>query len=427
MGGASGLSSDILLEAMVDSGLLLLQITVIVAASRLVAWVFGKFGQPQVVGEMAAGIALGPTFFGWLFPSYWHALFPAASLVFLSALSQVGLVIFIFLIGVRVDLSELRGHSGLAVLISNISVILPLLMGMGLARYLFPRYGNGDPVAFALFLGTAMSVTAFPVLARILRERNLLSTRIGTVAIACAAVDDITAWILLGCIVSLTGGARNARPIWLTLAYLAGYIAFMIVLSRAVNNWSRRRNQARLGLDGIMVFVMLALASGAVGEWIGIHAFVGAFFAGLIAPRRFREQLIENLEAVAIIILIPLFFALTGIRTNLLFAAGTRAWLDLLLIVVVAVASKWGGTAIAAVARGIHWREACQLGLLMNTRGLVGLIVLNVGLDRGIISPALFSMMVCMALATTFMATPLMDWLESTKPSPRVSDRLTPL
>jgi Kef-type K+ transport system membrane component KefB len=394
---------------MFDSALLLVQIAVIVGVSRLTAWGFGRLRQPQVVGEMVAGIALGPTLFGWVAPTAYQTLFPPASLAFLGAVSQVGLVIFIFLIGVRVDFAELRQQSGIAVVTSNISVIVPLLMGIGLAQYLFPRYGNGDRPMFALFVGTAMSVTAFPVLARILMERNLLGTRLGSVAIACAAVDDLTAWILLAIIAAITDRGQNTRPLWLMFVYLAAYAGFMALLGRVLNAWSKRIDETKLAVDAILIFIVLALVSGAVGEWIGVHSFVGAFTAGLVTPRRFRAQLIGTMETVTLLILIPLFFALTGIRTNLIFSTGTSAWLDVVLIVVVAVTSKWGGTMIGALAKGMEWREACQLGLLMNTRGLVALIVLSVGLDRGILSASLYSMMVCMALVTTFMATPLMD------------------
>jgi Kef-type K+ transport system membrane component KefB len=395
---------------MFDNALFLLQVAVIIGFSRLVAWAFGKFGQPQVVGEMAAGIALGPSLFGLVSPNAWHFLFPLASLGFLNALSQVGLVIFIFLVGVHVDFAELRRQSGVALVTSNISIIVPMLMGIGLAQYLFPRYGNGDRFIFALFIGTAMSVTALPVLARILMERNLLATRLGSIAISCAAVGDVTAWILLATIVALTTHDENARPIWLMLVYLTIYIGIMLLLGRVLNAWSQRMDVTKLPLEALLIFVVLALVTGAAGEWIGIHALVGAFIAGLVTPRHFRQQLIDKLEAVTLLVLIPLFFALIGIRTDLRFKVGSGAYLDFLLILVVAIASKWGGTMIGARAKGLSWRDACQLGLMMNTRGLVELIVLNAGLERGILSPALFSMMVCMALVTTFMTTPLMDW-----------------
>lgn len=393
-----------------DSALLFLQIAVILGFSRLVASAFHRFGQPRVVGEMAAGLALGPTVFGWLAPGAFDFLFPPASLGLLNALSQVGLIIFIFLVGVRVDFAELRHQTGIAAVTSGISISFPLLMGIALAQYLYPRYGNGGHGAFALFIGTAMSVTAFPVLARILMERNLLHTRLGSIAIACAAVSDLAAWVLLATIVALTTHDRNARPLWLMFVYLAVYILIMLVIRRILDTWSKSVDEEKLPLDAMLVFVVLGLVSGAAGEWIGVHAFAGAFAAGLVIPRKFRKQLIDTLETVTLLLLIPLFFVLTGLRTNLIFTVDAgAAYLDLLLIVLVAVASKWGGTMIGARAKGMSWRDASKLGLMMNTRGLVELIVLNVGLESGILSPTLYSMMVCMALVTTIMATPLME------------------
>lgn len=402
---------------MFNNALFLVQIAVIAGFSRLLAWAFRKIGQPQVVGEMAAGILLGPTLLGLVAPGISRALFPAESLGFLNALSQAGLAIFMFLIGVKVDFAEMRRHSSLAVVTSNISIIIPLAMGIGLALYLYPRYGSGDPLAFGLFIGTAMSVTAFPVLARILAERNLLNTRLGSVAIACAAVDDITAWILLATIVAITKHDQDARPIWLMLVYVALYGLGMYLLGKVLNVWARKVHQRQLPLDATLIFVVIALVSGAVGEWIGVHALVGAFVAGLVTPRQFREQLVDKLEAITLMILIPLFFALTGIRTNLLFGGGAGVWIDLVLILFVAMASKWGATMLGARMKGMDWREACQLGLMMNTRGLVGLVVLSVGREQGILSGQLFSMMVFMALLTTFMAAPLMDRIARRQPA----------
>src|SRR5579864_6591064 len=367
---------------------------------------------------MVAGIALGPTLFGLVAPHAYQALFPAASLGFLNALSQAGLAIFIFLVGVRVDFTEFRRQSRVAIVISNVSVILPLLMGMALAPYLFSRYGSGSRTAFALFVGTAMSVTAFPVLARILMERNLLGTRLGSIAIVCAAVDDLTAWILLAITVTLARHGQNARPLWLMFIYIGIYVFIMLGLGRVLDAWSERFDERKLPLNAILIFVVLALVSGAAAEWIGIHSLIGAFAAGLVTPRKFRKELIDKLEAVTLLLLIPLFFVLTGIRTNLIFRIGAGSYFDLLLVLLVAVVSKWGGTMIGARFNGLGWRDACKLGLMMNTRGLVELIVLNVGLDSGILSPALFSMMVCMALVTTFMATPLMDRIKDAELKP---------
>ena len=226
----------------------------------------------------------------------------------------------------------------------------------------------------------------------------------------CAAVGDITAWILLAALIAMKNRDHNARPIWMMLLFLAGYIGIMIALGGLLRRWSRGLDERNLPVGAMVLFIVLALVSGAASEWIGVHALVGAFIAGLITPPQFRTQLIDKLETAMLLLLIPLFFALTGLRTNLIFNAGARAYADLLLILAVAIVSKWGGSLVGARARGMSWRDASQLGLMMNTRGLVELIVLNVGLESGILSGALFSMMVMMALATTFMTTPLMDW-----------------
>ncbi|HEU5020671.1 MAG TPA: cation:proton antiporter, partial [Bryobacteraceae bacterium] len=319
--------------------------------------------------------------------------------------------------GVRVDFADLKRQSGIAVVTSNISILLPMILGVGIAWYLYPRYGSGSELVFALFIGTSMSVTAFPVLARILIERDLLGTRLGSVAIACAAVDDISAWVLLAAIVSLTKNNTHSRSAGMMLLYIGLYLIAAFVIARLLEAWSSHLDDKKLPVSATLLFVVLALVSGAVAEQLGVHALVGAFIAGLVTPRKFRQQLIDNLEAVTLMILMPLFFALTGIRTKFQFNGGIAMYVDFVLILLVAVASKWGGTMIGARAKGMGWRDASRLGLLMNTRGLVGLVVLNVGADLGILSPRLFAMMVAMAVVTTFMATPLMDAFgESTKP-----------
>jgi Kef-type K+ transport system membrane component KefB len=400
---------------MLDNRLFLLQIAVIIGFSHLISALFSRFGQPKVVGEMTAGIALGPTLFGLFWPGPYRELFPPESLGYLNALSQAGLVIFIFLVGVRVDFAELRRQTRIAVVTSNISILLPMTLGIGIAWYLYPRYGSGSLLVFALFIGTSMSVTAFPVLARILMERNLLGTRLGSVAIACAAVDDISAWVLLAAIVSLTKNDTHSHSAGVMLLYIGIYLVAAFIIARLLEMWASRLDEKKLPGSATLLFVVLALVSGAVGEHLGVHALVGAFIAGLVTPRKFRQQLINNLEAVTLMVLMPLFFALTGIRTQFVFNGGVTMYVDFVLILLVAVASKWGGTMIGARTNGMDWRDASRLGLLMNTRGLVGLVVLNVGADLGILSPRLFAMMVGMALVTTFMATPLMDAFDERK------------
>jgi Kef-type K+ transport system membrane component KefB len=400
------------------SGLFLFQIAVIVGVSRAVAWLFGKIGQPQVIGEMVAGVMLGPTLLGFFAPDASSALFPPESLGYLNALSQAGLVIFIFLIGVRVDFDELRHQSRVAAISSAASVLPPFLMGIALAPYLVHRYGSGNPTAFAPLIGTAMSVTAFPVLARILAERKMIGTRLGTVAIACAAASDLFAWISLAVVVSMTERGKGSRPFWQMLVLIVLYGLVLWCAGRLLHWWARRLPPEGLRLEMLVAFVVAALLSGAAGEWIGIHAMVGAFAAGLITPREFRAQLIDKLETITLVVLIPLFFALTGIRTNLIFTSGIGAYGDLALIVFIAIAGKWGGTLLGARAGGMAWRDASELGVLMNARGLVELIVLNIGLESGILPPAVFSMMVCMALFTTFITSPLLTWFEPKAAAP---------
>jgi Kef-type K+ transport system membrane component KefB len=396
---------------MFENTLFLLQLAVIIGTSRAVAWLFKRIGQTQVVGEMAAGIVLGPTVFGYFAPQAFHSLFPPASLPFLNVLSQIGLVVFVFLVGVRTDFGELRPHSRLAGATSVGSILVPLVMGGLLAVYLFPRYGTVNQASFALFVGTAVSVTAFPVLARILMERDLLNTRIGTLAIACAAVADLSAWVLLTIITVFTQQSRTVfPPLWMA-AIITCYTACVFGARHLLERVSRGWEPGRPSLGAVALLLVLAMLSAAATEWMGLHALIGAFIAGLVTPRSVRKELVDHLEPATLILLIPIFFALTGIKVNFLFSAGSGAYMDLLLIMAVAVASKWGAAAVTSHWMGLPWHEASQLGLMLNTRGLVELIVLNVGLEAGIISTSLYSLMVCMAIVTTVMATPVIDWI----------------
>jgi Kef-type K+ transport system membrane component KefB len=408
---------------MFQSALFLLQLAVIVASSRLMAFALRRLGQPQVVGEMAAGIALGPTLFGAIAPRAFQALFPSESLGFLNAFSEAGLVVFLFLTGVRVDFSEFRRQISLAAITSAASLFAPLLMGGTLALYLYPRYGRGDHISFYLFIGIAFSVTAFPVLARILVERNLLETPVGVVAMASAAVNDMTAWILLAAVLALMGGSA-AHPLWVTVFLLASFVLVLFAAGFAFELWARRA--AAISPSSLLpLFLTVALLAGAAGDWIGIHPFSGAFLAGLAVPRRFRDELLAKLEPWTLLLPAPVFFALTGIRTNLLVPHAADLYLDAFLILLTAVASKWGGAAFGARLSGMSWRGSLRLGALMNTRGLVELVILNIGMDRRILSPELFSIMVLMALITTAMTTPLIDWLGADSSRQRTSQGVT--
>lgn len=401
---------------------LLLQISVILVAVRLVGLVFRRLGQPQVIGELVAGILLGPSLLGWVSPGVSSYLFPPESLGFLSALSQIGLLIFMFLVGLELDPKLLRDRGHAAVVTSHASISVPFLLGTLLCLYLYPRLSD-DSVSFtnfALFMGVAMSVTAFPVLARILRERDLLGTKVGAVTITCAAVDDVTAWsILAGVVVLLVRAEDGAVPFWLTLVGSAAFIALMLLvvrpLLRRLADLHRAHGVLTQGL--LATVLLLVFASAWVTEWLGIHALFGAFLVGAAMPKEpgFVHALTGRLEDVTVVLLLPLYFAFTGLRTSIGLIGGLELWLITGLIILVAVLGKFGGSALAARTTGMSWREAGAIGVLMNTRGLVELVILNVGLDIGVLSPTLFAMMVLMALVTTFMTAPLLELVYPTR------------
>lgn len=394
--------------------LLLLQMIVVIVAARLLGRLFRRIGQPAVIGEIFAGILLGPSLLGVLWPQALAFLFPPAALAPLQLLSQIGVLLFMFAVGLEVDLAELRRQARNALLISHASMVLPFLLGMGLALAAYPLLATpGVPFhAFALFLGIAMSITAFPVLARILEERRMVHTPVGRLALACAAIGDASAWCLLAVVVALAhASGLGAAGLSTALALL-----FVLGLHLLVKPLLQRLFGATLAADrggtsGLALALVLLLACSAFTEAIGIHALFGAFLAGTAMPAgaAFRAPLRERLNGFSAVGLLPLFFALTGLRTQIGLLQGAQDWLLCGLIVVVAVAGKLGGTLLAARLTGSAWREAFTLGALMNTRGLVELIVLNVGYDLGILSARVFTMLVIMALLTTCLTGPLLS------------------
>jgi Kef-type K+ transport system membrane component KefB len=400
---------------------LVLQIAVILAAARVVGFLFQKINQPQVMGEMVAGILLGPSLLGWVAPGISAALFPSASLGYLNALSQVGLVVFMFVVGLALNPSELHGYGHAAVLTSHVSIAAPFCLGGLTALYLYPRLSDESVTftGFALFMGSAMSITAFPVLARILSERGLLRSRMGTLAIACAAVDDVTGWCILAYIVVLVRASHAAHPAWVTIAGALVYVSAMLfVVRRFLPAFERSfRARGRLSDNLVAAIVVLLLASGLATEWLGIHLLFGAFLMGAIMPKspEFTHYLLHKFESVTVVLLLPLFFAFTGLRTRIGAGGGRAFWVYTAIVIVVAIAGKLGGSMLAARLAGTPWRDAASLGILMNTRGLMELVILNIGLDIGVISQALFSIMVLMALVTTFMTTPLLEWVYPTR------------
>jgi Kef-type K+ transport system membrane component KefB len=332
-------------------------------------------------------------------------------------LSQVGVVIFMFLVGLGINPKELKSQGHAAVLTSHVSITAPFVAASILALYLYPRLSD-DSVSFtnfALFMGAAMSITAFPVLARILTERNALGSRLGTVAIACAAVDDITGWCILAYIVALIRAVESPLPFWIKLG---GIVVFGVMMIYGIRPLLRRfetvyRRRGSLS-ESLMAFMLLLVLGAALcTEALGIHLLFGAFLMGAIMPKepQFVRYVLDRFETITVTMLLPLFFAFTGLRTNVGLLKGQEMWLYSGLIILVATVGKLGGSMLASWLAGMGLREAAGLGTLMNTRGLMELVILNIGLDVKVISPALFSMMVVMALVTTFMTTPLLEMI----------------
>ncbi|THF64089.1 cation/H(+) antiporter [Pseudothauera nasutitermitis] len=372
-----------------------------------------RLGQPLVIAEVLAGIVLGPSLLGWLWPEAAVALFPAQSMPVLQMLAQVGLVLFMFLVGLEFDARLLKGHARSSVIISHTSIVVPFALGAVAGWWLYEGYAEEGVsyLSFVLFLGVAMSITAFPVLARILSERHLLGSRVGAITMACAAVDDVTAWCILAFVVAVARAQGLQQALWTTLMALV-FITVMLKLMRPFLERLGERVASREGLTSALVVLVLLLLfiSSTVTEMIGIHALFGAFLFGAILPKsgRLAEMLIEKLETVAVLLLLPLFFAYSGLRTEIGLLNSTQDWMVALALIGVASLGKFGGSTLAARLTGMRWREASALGILMNTRGLMELIVLNIGLDLGVISPTVFTMMVIMALVTTVATTPIL-------------------
>jgi len=394
--------------------ILILQIVTIIVVSRAFGFVFNKIGQPTVIGEIIAGIVLGPSLLGLVFPEVSAFVFPPQSLPNLQFLSQVGLILFMFVIGMELDLKVLRNQAHDAVVISHASIIIPYFLGMGLAYFLYIEFAPPSIsfTSFALFMGIAMSITAFPVLARVIQERDLTRTRIGTIAITCAAADDITAWCILAAVIAIVKAGTFVSALF-TIALAIVYVLVMIflvqpLLRRLGNVYSSRETISK---TIVAIIFLILLSSAFAAEVIGIHALFGAFLAGVIMPPNFnfRKVLMDKVEDVSLVLLLPLFFVFTGLRTQIGLLNEGHLWVICLVIILVAVAGKFGGSMMAARFVGQSWKDSLSLGALMNTRGLMELVVLNIGYDLGVLSPEVFAMMVIMALVTTFMTGPALD------------------
>ncbi|MDO9153782.1 MAG: cation:proton antiporter [Paludibacter sp.] len=391
--------------------LTLSQIVLIIFVARLFGLLFKKIGQPMVIGEIIAGILLGPSLLGALFPELYTSIFPVHSFENLKILSQIGLILFMFIVGMELDLTVLKSKAHDAIVISHASIIFPFALGMGLAYYI---YGSFSPEgvkfsSFGLFMGISMSITAFPVLARIVQERGLNKTKLGTIVITCAAADDITAWCILASVIAIVKAGSFVSSIY-TIIFALAYIVLMLkmvkpFLKKISDLYNSKEN---LSKSVLAVFFFVLLLSSFLTEVIGIHALFGAFMAGVIMPANisFRKIFIDKIEDLSTIVLLPLFFVYTGLRTEINLLNDLNLWKITGLIIVVAIIGKFVGSALTAKAIGQNWKESLSIGALMNTRGLMELVVINIGYELGVFSPEIFAMMVIMALVTTFMTTP---------------------
>jgi Kef-type K+ transport system membrane component KefB len=394
---------------------LFLQLGIIIGVSSAVGWGFTRCGQPAVLGEMMAGILLGPSLFGLLAPDAFHFVFAPASLDTLRLFSQIGVCIFMFAVGMELDLSQLRHSAHRFLVIGHSSILIPYLFGVVLALVVYTNYAQAGAsfTPFALIMGISMSITAFPVLVRILQDRKIFRTKLGQTATLCAAIGDVTAWCILAFVVAIAG-AVNLRAAAFNLALVVVYVAIMIIaikplLHRLLVGSLLDESEPSKGVLALVVGVVLVSALST--EIIGIHALFGAFLAGIVMPAGggFRKKLVLRVEHFSSVLLLPLFFAFIGLRTQIGLLDSSRDWLICLGIIVVATVGKLGGTALVSRMMKMAWRESLELGALMNTRGLMELIVLNIGYDLGILSLRIFTMLVLMAIVTTFMTGPLLD------------------
>jgi Kef-type K+ transport system membrane component KefB len=407
---------------------LILQVVVILVSARVCGWVVRGFGQPRVIGEILAGIFLGPSFLQALSKDVHGFLFPASSLQQLNVLGQLGVLLFMFIVGLELDATVLRSKARAAVVISQSSIATPFVLSLALSFWLFPDYGtrNSGALAFALFMGISLSITAFPVLARILQEKRLMRTPLGAMAITCAAANDVMGWCLLAVVVGLVHNGSGAGSIW-TIGLGVAYAGFVLLVVRPF-----LRGRSVVATDttqlssGFSALAFIALLTSAwITEMIGIHALFGAFLIGVAIPdhQGLKRRLIARTSHVTTQVLLPLFFAYSGLRTQIGLLDDAQSWLVCAAVLGVAILGKFGGTLLAARITDYSWRDSCVLGALMNTRGLVELIVLNIGYDLGILGPKIFTIMVVMAVVTTMMTGPLVQLLMPLGSSPKQSQR----
>ncbi len=404
-------------DIMQPVAILILQIIVILITVRIFGWICKRIGQPTVIGEIIAGVVLGPSLLGLYFPEISDFVFPVSSLSNISFLSQIGLILFMFIVGMELDLRTLKNKANNALIISHSSIAVTFTIGVLVAIFLFKQFTHAHTefIPFALFMGIAMSIAAFPVMARIIHERGINKTPLGPTIITCAAIDDITAWCLLAVVIAIVKAGTVGSALFVIL--LA--VIYIVIMFKVVRPFLKRISEFQsskhiISKSTVSIFFIILFLSAYATEIIGIHALFGAFLAGVIMPSNinFRNLFAERIEDVALVLLLPLFFVYTGLRTQIGLLNDSHMWMICIGIIVLAVAGKSMGSAFAARFVGHSWKDSLTIGALMDTRGLMELVVLNIGLDLGILTPEVFAMMVVMALATTFLTSPLLSLIE---------------
>ena len=397
-------------------GILLLQIIVILLFCRIFSGLFLLIRQPTVIGEIIAGIVLGPSILGHFFPQVAAFLFPPGSLGNISLLSQFGLILFMFVIGMELDLDEVRKKLKETILISHASTIVPFFLGMLIAYFIYDKYASGQTpfLSFALFIGIALSVTAFPVLARIIQEKGLTKSHLGTISLASAANGDITAWCLLAVVVAIAQTNSLLSAIY-NILFSVGYMLAMFLLVRPFLRMVGQVYHNEEVIDKRLVaFIFFVLTVSAfMTEILGLHALFGAFMAGVVMPAdiKFRKIMSEKVEGVSLSLFLPLFFVSTGLKTEIGLLNTPELWAMCGLFILAAIIGKFGSATLTARFVGENWKDSLFIGALMNTRGLMELIILTIGYEMHILTQPIFVMLVLMTLVTTFMTTPLLGFI----------------
>jgi Kef-type K+ transport system membrane component KefB len=394
------------------TGQLLLQLIVILLIVQLLGNLSGYIGQQWVIGEILAGLALGPSLLGAFWPGLESQLFPKSTFPILQTLGDIGLILYMFSLGAELDLPLMLRQSRSAVFVSLSGVLLPLALGSLLGFFLYPDLAgpNATLPSFVLLVGTSMAITAFAVLARLLAEKNMLGTNVGLLALTSASVDDVIAWCLLAYVTSIAQPHGTTISVISTIVLTIIFAVVMLLGVRPLLKYFMPRIPSKplqMALSIVLLFVS-AYATNA----IGIHPIFGAFVAGICLPRSavFKEQ-VHSLDQINKMVFLPVYFVYSGLQTRIGLINGLPLWLLCLLILLIACLGKIVGGTFSTRIAGQSWRDSLSVGILMNTRGLVELVVLNIGLQLGILSPTLFAMLVIMALVTTMMASPILPLL----------------